>query len=166
MNAIKSLISNGYIPILPILIWNIIFTSKLPPAYEPRAFNSNIPLFLIIGENVFRTIIFILPIFVRFNISSKIGRRGLVIFLIGMLLYFASWILLIYAPNSVWSQSALGFAAPAYTPMIWLIGLSLMFDSYYFKLAYSKWHYIIPSFAFLCFHCTHSLFVYFRLLRS
>ena len=64
-------LANGSIPILPIMLWSILFTSKLPEAFA-------------------------------------------------------------------WSRSLFGFTAQAFTPSIWLTGLSLIADSYYFKLAYSK----------------------------
>jgi len=156
------ILSNGYIPIIPILAWNILFTSKLPPAYQPQLFNSNIPLAIIVGENIFRSIIFLLPLFFRLNVSSPLGTKGLIIFTSGVVLYFTSWLMLIYAPNAEWGSNILGFVAPAYTPIIWLLGLSLMVDSYYFKFAYSKWHFILPSIAFSIFHISHTLYVYFQ----
>lgn len=162
MNLIKTILTNGFIPIVPILIWNIIFTSKLPVVYNPENFNSNIPLFLIVVENIFRSIIFILPLFFKNDISSNKGKRGLYIYVLGSVLYYISWIILIYAPNLLWSKSLLGFTAPAYTPIIWLIGISLMANSYYFKIKFSKWHYIIPCIMFSIFHITHSVIVYIR----
>ena len=162
MNIIKTIVTNGYIPIIPILIWNIIFTSKLPKAYDPNVFNSDIPLFIIAVENIFRSIVFILPILFQINIFSHIGRRGLYIYILGSVLYFISWLLLIFAPNSLWSGSIFGFTAPAYTPIIWLIGISLMADSYYFNISYAKWHYILPCVIFSIFHIMHSIFVYVR----
>ena len=67
---------------IPILIWNIIFTSKLPAAYNPTSFNSNIPLFLITLENIFRSIIFVLPLFMKIDISSNIGKKGFYVYII------------------------------------------------------------------------------------
>jgi len=162
MDLLRKILSNGYIVILPILIWNIILTSKLPSAYDQKLFNSNIPFTIIIGENIFRSIIFLLPLFFRLNISSSINKMGVITFTSGVALYISSWLMLIYAQNSGWSNSVLGFTAPAYTPIIWLIGLSLLVESYYFKWVYSKWHYILPSIAFTIFHVSHTVYVYNR----
>ena len=162
MDLLRKILSNGYIAIFPILIWNILLTSKLPPAYNLPLFNSNIPLTIIIGENLFRSIIFLMPLFFRLNITSSLEKKGLIIFCFGVALYFSSWLMLVFAPNASWSNSVMGFAAPAYTPIIWLVGLSLMVDSYYFKLAYTKWHFILPSIAFSIFHVSHSVYVYNR----
>lgn len=158
----KELLSNGYIALLPIIFCNIFLTSKLPAAFHPKLFNNNIPLTIIIGENIFRSIIFIMPLFFRLNMTSSVNKKGAVIYFFGVALYLASWLALIYAPNSVWSNSMLGFTAPSYTPLIWLIGLSLLVNSYNLKWVYSKWHFILPSIAFSTFHVSHTVYVYNR----
>ena len=50
MDLVWKILSDGYILIIPIIAWNLIFTSKLPPAYAPKLFNSNIPLGIITGK--------------------------------------------------------------------------------------------------------------------
>ena len=163
MNLLRIFSTNGYILVFPILFWNILLTSKLPPAYAPKIFNNNIPLAIIIGEYLFRYIIFIMPLFFKLNLTRSIENKGLIVFSLGVLLYFSSWLMLIYTPDSSWSNSVFGFTSPAYTPIIWLVGLSLMVDSYYFKLAYSKWHFILPSVAFTVFHVLHTVYIYNRI---
>ena len=163
MGLLRKILSNGYAAILPILIWNILLTEKLPAAYDSILFNSNIPFSIVVGENIFRSIIFFLPLFFRLNITSSLNKKGLIIFLFGVAVYFSSWLVLIYAPNTDWSNSILGFTAPAYTPIIWLVGLSLLVESYYFKWVYSKWHYILPSIAFSIFHVLHTVYIYNRI---
>jgi len=163
MVHLRKILTNGYLALLPIFIWNIFLTSKLLPAFNPTSFNTNIPFAIIAGENICRSIIFLLPLFFRLNISSSLERKGVITFSLGVSLYFISWLLLIYAPNSGWSNSVLGFTAPAYTPIIWLVGLSLMVESYYFKLIYSKWHFILPSIVFSIFHVLHTVYVYNRI---
>jgi len=162
MGLMKKILSNGYITILPIIFWNIFLISKLPGAFDPKVFNNDIPLFIIIGENIFRTIIFLMPLFFQLNITSSINKKGIIIYFFGIVLYFVSWLLLIYAPKSIWSTSMLGFSAPSYTPIIWLIGLSLLVKSYNLNWVYSKWHFILPSIAFSIFHISHTVYVYNR----
>jgi len=161
MKIISKFITNGYIPLIPILVWNFIFISKLPLAYKPQLFNHDIPMFIIVGENLFRSIIFILPLFFKLSIGKTIQRKGLVVFIVGVALYFLSWLMLIYMPESKWSNSVIGFSAPAFTPVIWLVGLSLMVEKYYF-FRYSKWHYILPAIFFSIFHIYHSIYVFNR----
>ncbi len=162
MRLMRAILSNGYMAIFPILVWNISLTSKLPDAFHPESFNSDIPLTILIGENIFRTAIFLMPILFRLNMASSTNLKGVVAYLLGVVLYFSSWLALVYAPDSTWSNSLLGFAAPSYTPLIWLIGLSMMVNSYYLKIAYSKWHFILPSIAFSIFHVSHTVYVFSR----
>jgi len=162
LKLIKFFLKNGYMPIAPILLWNIFLTSKLPAEYDPATFNSNIPLLVIILENIFRSIIFILPLFFIIDLESKNSKKGLLIYIAGSIAYYCSWLMLIFASTSAWSKSIFGFTAPSYTPIIWLIGTGLMAKSYYFKISYSKWHYIIPASLFTVFHFMHTVIVYMR----
>ena len=130
MTFVEPIMMNCFIPLIPILAWNIVFASKLPSAYKPQSFDKDIPTFTVVGENIFRTIIFILPLFFKIGIENSMQRVGGIIFLVGVVLYFASWLMLIYSPDSRWSKNAIGFSAPAFTPIIWLIGLSFMVDDY------------------------------------
>ena len=164
MNLLRRIMTNGYILIFPIIIWNISFFSYLPSSYAPSNFNSDIPLWIIVGENLFRMVLFIFPLFVQVNIKISFGNKGLIIYLLGILIYFSSWLAIIISPSSVWSSSVLGYSAPAYTPIIWILGLSMMVDSYYFKyrLNYSKWHFLLPSLSLIGFHISHAIYVYNR----
>lgn len=161
MNMFKQILTNGYIPLIPILIWNYIFISKLPLVYQPQFFNHEIPILITVGENLFRTIIFIMPLFFKLSFDETRQMKGLFVFIIGVLLYFISWLILMYMPDSTWSNNIFIFSAPAYTPIIWLIGLSMMVERYYF-FRYSKWHYITPSILFSIFHIYHSIYVFDR----
>lgn len=162
MKTISKLLKNGLIPLLPIFAWNYIFISKLPLAYQPQLFNQDIPGFIILGENLFRFIIFIFPVFFELSMAKPVQRKGLAIFIIGVVLYFVSWLILVYMPGSSWSHHVIGFSAPATTPLIWLIGLSMMMERCY-VFNCSKWHYIIPVILFSGFHVYHSIYVFSRM---
>ena len=162
MNVMLKIVSNGFIPVIPILLWNVLFASKLPPAFGPDSFDENIPRLILIFENLFRSVVFILPLVLRIDIGTQSGRHGLIVYIIGSLLYYLSWLMLMYFPGSMWSTSAIGFAAPAYTPIIWFTGLSMMAGSYYFNFTYSKWHLIVPCCIFSAFHITHTLLAFLR----
>ncbi len=165
MEIFKKIFSNGYILFIPILLWNVFLPKYLPPAYEIKSFNTNIPKLISIGELLGRLCVFGLPLFMKLNFSTPSGKMGIMLFLIGVLIYFSSWIVLIIFPDSMWSRSFLGFTAPAYTVIIWLVGFSLIADSFYFKISYNNLYYIIPSVLFLIFHFSHTLFVWFREYR-
>lgn len=151
---------NCFILVLPIVLWNMLLTDHLPEDYQPDVFSKDIPSFLIYGEQVSRVIIFLLAFLMPLDVRSKIQKFGLYIYIMGLLLYFASWMPLIYFPNSGWSNSALGFSAPAITPAGWLTGICLMGNSYYFNLPFRRWLFILVSAVFLSFHISHTLWVY------
>ncbi|NDJ77577.1 MAG: hypothetical protein GYB65_15105 [Chloroflexi bacterium] len=98
MNMLRLIRANGCVPLVPLLLWNIFFTSQLPSEIS-SGFDEGIPTWILLGESVFRIAIFALPIFVRINISTPVGRRGLVVFLAGTVVYFAAWIPLMVAPD-------------------------------------------------------------------
>ncbi len=161
MKCITRFSLNGFLPLIPILIWNSIFFSKLPAPYQEPLFSHNIPGIITYGETIFRILIFTLPLLFTISMEIPLQKKGWIIFIIGLTLYCISWLLLIYMPDFSWSKSLVGFTAPAYTPLIWLIGLGLIVDKgYFFK--YSKFHYLLPALFFTFFHVYHAIYVYSR----
>jgi len=152
---------NCFVLTIPILIWNIVLTDKLPKTTKPEIVLQNISPFIIYGENISRAVVFAMMVFMPIQISKTIQKQGLLIFVFGTLLYFASWLVLIYYPHSLWSKSVFGVLSPAYTPIIWLIGIGLIGDSFYFKLPYKRWVFISLSIVFLVFHNIHTNKIYF-----
>lgn len=155
-------ITNCMLLILPIMAWNVIFAAKLPAAYLPEIFQKDIPPFITFGENLFRMLIFITPILMPLRIETKSQKLGLWLYLAGTAIYFISWLAQMYYPQSGWSLSAFGFLAPAYTPLIWLIGIGLIGSTLYFNSPYRSWMYIVTSILFIAFHVSHAITVYVR----
>ncbi len=154
---------NAYVPLLPVLVWHLVFAGRLPQAYQPESFNSGVPWLVLAGENIFRLVIFALPLFARLDLLQSRAKKGLWLYVVGLSLYFLSWLALIYAPASNWSSGLLGFVAPAYTPVIWLVGLSWMIDGYYWAtIKYAVWHYLVPVLLFAGFHVVHAWLVFER----
>jgi hypothetical protein len=153
---------NGMLLLLPIMAWNMIFASKLPRLYSPEVFEKSIPTFITNGENIFRLIIFILPILMPLRIETPNQKLGLGLYTTGTAIYFLSWMMQMYYPQSAWSLSTLGSLAPAYTPLIWLIGVGLIGSTFYFPSPYRSWMYILFSIIFVTFHVSHAWTVYIR----
>ena len=147
-------------PLVPILIWNAVFFKSLPEKFQPDLFNSNIPEWILVAENTLRVVIFALPLFLKTEIRNHSGQIGFKLYIAGCSIYFVSWLLLIWNPKL--SENYFLFTAPAYTPLIWLFGLSLLFDGYYFDLKFKVWHYLLPSLFFITFHFLHTTLVYLR----
>ena len=156
---------NCLLLLLPIMAWNVIFMNKLPWAYSEEVFSKNIPSIITNGEKIFRLIVFILPVLMPIQIGTQNQKLGLWLYLIGTAIYFLSWLVQIYFPQSAWSLSAWGFLAPAYTPLIWLAGIGLMGSKLYFSSPYRSWMYIVASVIFLGFHLSHALTVFMRNLQ-
>jgi len=152
-----------FILLIPIFLWNLIFASKLPEPYQMNNFWSNVPKVIGISENILRVIVFLLPLLLKLEINEPRQKIGLLIYMIGICLYFTSWLMQIYFPESSWSRSVFGFVAPAYTTIIWLVGIGLIGNSLFVKVPYHYSIYIVFSVLFVVFHSIHSFIVYSRL---
>ena len=154
---------NCFILIIPILLWNILFATSLPRGYSIEFFWKDIPPIVGTAENILRIIAFFLPLLMPLAIKTSYQKIGLGIYLAGVVIYFLSWVLQIYLPESAWSSSLFGFLAPAYTTAIWFIGIGLIGDRLFFKVPYKPIIYIAISTIFVVFHTTHAYIVYTRL---
>jgi hypothetical protein len=152
--------------IVPVLLWNAFLTSRLPQAYSPEVFWSNIPAALSTAENALRLIVTALPFFSPLEIVAQSQKRGLAIFSAGLAIYFISWLPLIYAPDSAWSLSAIGFLAPAGTPAVWLFGLALVMQRLFWRSPYRWWVFLILSLGFLAAHISHAAIVFGRVSHA
>jgi hypothetical protein len=139
----KKYVFTCFLLTIPILLWDYLFTDRLPKAFQPESFWKDIPSFIAHIENISRLIMFVFISFMPIKIVTPIQKKGLVLYVIGTLLYFASWLILMYFPNSVWSKSMFGLLAPAYTPLIWLIGIGLIGNSFYFNIPFKRWLYFL-----------------------
>jgi len=144
------------------MVWNIVLSRKLPQDFQSEIFWKDIPTFLTYGENISRTIVFMLTLLMPLCITTLTQKRGLYIYIVGTLLYFTSWVVLIIFPNSEWSNSIIAFTAPAYTPLLWLVGIGLTGNSFYFNLPFRRWFFISTSIIFLIFHNFHTITIYYR----
>lgn len=164
MKSILKYISCCLLLMVPPVSWNFLLTDKLPPAFQPGIFLNDIPRLLTYGENILRTSLFVLTALMPLSIHTKIQRIGLALYLIGLVLYFASWLPLIYQPESRWSVNAIGFLAPAYTPLLWLTGIELIGYRFYFRVIYRRWFFLVLSSLFIFFHCVHTYLIYDRMV--
>ena len=148
--------------LLPALVWNAALADRLPPVYSMSEFWRDIPAVLGALENLSRILVFALPFFMPLELSMAVQRRGLLLFALGTLVYFGSWLAVMASPSSSWSTSALGFMAPAYTPALWLLGLAMIGRRLFWGHRYRWWMYILISALFLAAHIAHAALVYGR----
>jgi hypothetical protein len=149
--------------LVPILIFNLLFTRQLPAAYQMNVFWKDIPKAISVPENLLRTLVMILPVFMRLRVSTPSQKLGLALYLTGLAIYFTSWAVLIASPQCAWSMSEIGFMAPAWTPIVWLLGICLIGDELLLPgVAFKPWMYWALSALFLVFHNLHAATVYSR----
>jgi len=160
---VKKYLFSCLLLMLPPVLWNLLLASKLPPAFQPEYFNRSVPGFLLYTENSMRFLLFGITALIPLELNTRIQKTGLAIYAGGLLLYAASWLLLIYVAHSGWSLSMAGFSAPAWTPLLWLGGIILMARRFSITLSFSRWYILIPAVLFLLAHITHTLLVYLQL---
>ncbi|GAB3274924.1 hypothetical protein GCM10027347_48090 [Larkinella harenae] len=154
---------NCFLLTLPVMIWNLALTDSLPKPYQPDVFWASIPPVVAYGENGSRIVVFTLAFLMPLKVSTLPQKAGVWVYGLGSLLYYGSWLVLIFHPNSLWSSSMVGFMAPAYTPAFWLAGIGLIGRSFYFNLPFSRWIFGLAAFIFLLFHLTHTYIIFSRI---
>lgn len=150
--------------LIPAIAWNVAFTSTLMPAPAMSEFWRDIPAPLAFVENVLRAVVFGLPFAMPLQIAEQRERRALAVFVLGTLVYFASWVALMYWPHSAWSESVLGSLAPAWTPIVWLPALAVLGRRLFWGHGYRWWMYLLACLGFLAVHVGHAAFVELRSL--
>jgi hypothetical protein len=154
---------NCFLLLIPILAWNILFAKSLPKGYERNFFWKDIPAIIGTVENVMRIVVFLLPLMMVLSLDSIIQKVGLMMYIIGLAVYFSSWIFQIYYPQRLWSKSMLGFMAPAYTTIIWFVGIGLIGETNFLKIPYISVAYIGAATVFVLVHTIHTFIVFKRL---
>lgn len=109
---------------VPLLAWNIILAPKI--TLEKIVSDSNSPPWLLVAENITRIIVFAFPLILPLRLQGTISKTGLAVYIIGTLIYFVTWIPLIWMPASPWSQSAAGLLAPRLTPLLPFLGIAMI----------------------------------------
>ena len=152
--------------ILPVFALNLALTRDLPAPFQPDIFWREIPAAIAWPEKGFRIILFTLTGFLPIRLRGTGVRLGWWLFGIGMIAYTASWAALILTPEAGWATGIVGFTAPAWTPAIWLAGISLIADRPAFcRISRILWHVVFAglAFGFVGAHIAHASLVYFRL---
>lgn len=160
--GVLTYLMNCFWLVIPALVVNLVWVSRLPPMWHSEVFWKDIPPVIAYGERIFSLMVNVLPVFMPLRIETKGQRIGLAVYLTGFLLYFLAWVLVVYFPQSAWSTSLVGSTATAWTSVFWLIGIGLIGDSLYLPIRYSRWVYTGLSLIFAFFHTFHAVMVYLR----
>ncbi len=135
----------------------------LPKGYSPDIFWNDIPKFVSYFENISRIVVFALPVLMILSFNTRQQKIGITTYFIGLILYFLSWIIIIVYPESLWSKSQIGFMAPAFTTLIWFVGIGMVGRKAFIKIPHLSIIYIVISTMFVIIHSLHCYIVFQRL---
>ena len=132
--------------LIPLLTWNIVLAPKI--TMEKVVSDANSPAWLMTAENITRIIVFAFPLLLPLQLLDGLSKTGLAVYILGTLIYFVSWIPIIWMPDSSWSQSTIGLRAPRITPFLSFLGIALIGQSVIYALV---------SFVFIILHTWHGI---------
>jgi hypothetical protein len=132
--------------VVPVLLWNLIFTLRL--TQEGYRSDARVAKWVLVPEIVLRIVVLGYPLFLPLQFGDLASRIGLVIYLVGLLVYFGSWIPVLKWPEAGWSKSAAGVLAPHYTPLLVFASIGLIGHS---------WVYLSLSVLFVAIHTLHGV---------
>ena len=155
INIILKYMYNCFLFFIPILIFNILFFKKLPSYYL-----KNISHPIIKAETITRIITIAFSMIMAINIQNKAGKIGLIIYIIGIIIYFSSYFIEIYFPNTIFSKKLIFILAPYWTSVIWLIGIGLLGNKLFVNIPYHFTIYLILSVIFTIIHTIHGYLCY------
>jgi len=149
---------------VPPLVASFIFWPNLGAAYQPDEFWREIPWTLGVIENFTRVALIVLSMFMVLDWRTRPQRIGLFIYAIGLMLYVACQWVIVLEPDGWWANSAVGFLAPAYTPLVWMVGIGLIGGQTMVPhLPWRRWYFAAVAGLFLSAHFTHAFLVFSRL---
>ncbi len=122
--------------------------ARISPHPGGDHFGSHSPKWLLVAESIARVLVFIFPLLLLIQLKDAWNKAGLAVYCLGILIYFGSWLPLLLAPDSAWSQSAAGLLAPRLTPFLPFLGIALVCNS---------WPYGVISAVFIFFHTWHGI---------
>ena len=123
--------------LIPASLWNIALTGQLPAPFSPAEFSRGIPAALAAAENGLRVAVFAIPFLMPLDLALPGTAQALVVYAVGTLVYFASWLALMLFPASTWS-------------LFW-------------GTFYRWWMYFVLAMVFVAMHVSHTAMVHARL---
>jgi len=155
LNIILKYINNCFLLFIPILLFNILFFKKLPSHYLKNISNPIIKM-----ETIIRIILIAFSMIMAVNIQNKIEKIGIIIYIIGIIIYFTSYFIEIYASNSLFGRNLIFILAPYWTSVIWLTGIGLAGNRLFINITYHFSVYLILSVIFTAIHTIHGYLCY------
>jgi hypothetical protein len=140
---------------VPLIIFNIVVTKYLPAFYL-----KNIHHPIVMFETIARIITIAFSVIMMMNVNNNIGKLGFVIYIIGVFIYFCSYIVVIKIPAKSFNHNLIILLAPYWTSFLWLAGIGLLGNKLFFNVPYHFIIYVTISFVFAIIHSVHGYLCY------
>jgi len=140
---------------IPVIIFNIVFTKYLPEFYLKK---TNHPIVTI--ETIARIITIAFSVIMAIKLDNKIGKAGLIVYIIGVLIYFCSYFIVIKIPVISFHNNFIVLLAPYWTSILWLTGIGLLGNKLFINIPYHYIAYIVISIVFAIIHSIHGYICY------
>jgi len=142
--------SNCFLLFIPVILLNILFTKYLPECYLKNISHIIVPI-----EITVRIILMALSTIMIIDVKDKVGKTGILIYITGLIIYFASYFILINCYETVVGENMILQLSGYWTAMIWLIGIGLIGKKLFVKIPYHYALYMILSVLFGIIHTYH-----------
>jgi len=141
--------------LLPIIIFNIILTKYLPKHYL-----KNIKHPIVTLETIARIVTIVFSVIMEIKLDNKVGKIGLIVYIIGVLIYFCSYFIVIKLPLTLFNNNIAVLLSPYWTSVLWLIGIGLIGNKLFVIIPYHYIIYIVISIVFAMLHGIHGYICY------
>ncbi len=131
----------------PVIALNVLFTSRLPEMYLVRIDHP-----VVIAEQIVRVVLMALSFLMVIDTKSRTGRAGILVYAIGLLTYFISWVLLLQHPAT---DNPIVLLSGYWTAAVWLVGIGLAGGKLWIRLPWRRWIFIALSILFWALHTWH-----------
>ena len=121
LKMIQYLYRNCFLLFIPVILLNILFTKYLPECYL-----KNISHIIVPTEIIVRIVLMALSTIMMIDLKGRIGKTGILIYVIGLAIYSASYFVLINYPDTIVGKNVILQLSGYWTAMIWLIGIGLI----------------------------------------
>lgn len=132
---------------VPVIVFNMLFTRHLPEQYL-----ADISHWVIYAECVVRILLMALSFLMLIDTKSRTGRLGIGVYVSGLAIYIASWIILLC---NIATDNMIVLLSGYWSAVIWLVGIGLSSDKLWIRMPWRRWFYIVLSVLFGVFHTWH-----------
>jgi hypothetical protein len=145
------LAGNRFWLLVPILVLNLALTNLLPPPLSPGSAGPGTAGWLSVSESALRIVVFGTPLLMPLSRREPLSRFAVVVYAVGLGVYVASWVAVVWAPASPWSTSVVGLTALAWTSITFLTGIGIG-SRLRFAPWYRPWMYMSAAAVFSVVH--------------